>query len=174
MTPAAYLPIVKQAAGRLFARIQNTAAAKVVTLEDLVQEGAIAAHVAQGRLAGADDLRAWKYTHLRVRGAMVDFLRTVAWMPHSIRPDDRIELQDMQEGDDETIPSHEDVERCAMQRELIERAIECLPPRELEIVSMLAEGSSQIEIAAALCVHESRVSQILVRARRRMKVAGVV
>lgn len=168
--------MVKQVARKVFARVERTPVAKVVTYDDLVQEGAIAAHFAQDRIDPGSDDRAWKYLHLRVRGAMMDFMRRVAWAPQSVPNDRADELLDLSEEFAEQVPSAENLAQRIEDLDLIEQIMRRLTPREASAIEMLcADGMTLMEIGAAMGVSEARACQIVASARRRAKdLAGVV
>lgn len=77
-------PAVRRAASQLMARLPPS-----VDVNDLVQAGMIALFDAMGRFDPATDVQFETFAMQRVRGAMLDELRSYDWMPRSVRKSQR-------------------------------------------------------------------------------------
>lgn len=75
-----YLPLVKRIAGRLAISLPQH-----VEEDDLIGYGVFGLLDAMERFDGARGVKFETYASLRVRGAMIDGLRTMDWVPHSAR-----------------------------------------------------------------------------------------
>jgi RNA polymerase sigma factor for flagellar operon FliA len=75
-----YAPLVKYVAGRVASGMPNT-----VERADLVSEGTIGLMDAIDKFEPARGLRFQSYAVVRIRGAMIDFLRSTDWVPRSVR-----------------------------------------------------------------------------------------
>ncbi len=77
-------PAVRRAATQLMARLPPS-----VELDDLVQAGMIALFDSMSRYDAACDVQFETFAMQRVRGAMLDELRSSDWMPRSVRRSQR-------------------------------------------------------------------------------------
>lgn len=75
-----YAPIIKLMAGRLAIRMPPS-----VELDDLVQAGVIGLLEALDRFDASRNTQFKTYAEIRVRGAMLDYLRSLDWVPTSLR-----------------------------------------------------------------------------------------
>ncbi|MFQ5892797.1 MAG: FliA/WhiG family RNA polymerase sigma factor [Nitrospinota bacterium] len=75
-----YAPIIKQMAGRLAIRVPPS-----VEVDDLVQAGIIGLLEALERYDPRRYSHVKPYAEIRIRGAMLDYLRSLDWVPHSLR-----------------------------------------------------------------------------------------
>jgi RNA polymerase sigma factor for flagellar operon FliA len=75
-----YAPIIKLMAGRLAIRMPPS-----VEVDDLVQVGVIGFLEALERYDPKRNIQFKTYAEIRVRGAMLDYLRSLDWVPTSLR-----------------------------------------------------------------------------------------
>lgn len=75
-----YLPLVKRIAGRLAISLPNH-----VEEDDLIGYGVFGLLDALDRFDAARGVKFETYATLRIRGAIIDGLRTMDWVPHSAR-----------------------------------------------------------------------------------------
>jgi RNA polymerase sigma factor for flagellar operon FliA len=75
-----YAPIIKLMAGRLAVRMPPS-----VEVDDLVQVGVIGFLEALERYDPSRNIQFKTYAEIRVRGAMLDYLRSLDWVPTSLR-----------------------------------------------------------------------------------------
>ena len=75
-----YAPIIKLMAGRLALRMPPS-----VEVDDLVQVGVIGFLEALERYDPKRNIQFKTYAEIRVRGAMLDYLRSLDWVPTSLR-----------------------------------------------------------------------------------------
>lgn len=75
-----YLPLIKYVAGRLFGRLPSN-----VSLDDLVSSGILGLMDAAKKFDPAKNIQFKTYAELRIRGAMLDELRSQDWVPRSVR-----------------------------------------------------------------------------------------
>ena len=146
---AQHLPYVKRTARGLF----NVPAER----EDMEQAGceALCRCAAEYDAARSDSF--WAYAYRRVRGAMLDEARRWTGYGH-----DKKRRPDPAELDEERAAAVPD---CPFPLDVLT----CLPARERELCLALAAGEKPREVAARWHVTESRVSQLLARARERIQ-----
>ncbi|AET70269.1 RNA polymerase sigma factor, FliA/WhiG family [Desulfosporosinus orientis DSM 765] len=75
-----YLPLVKRIAGRLLISLPSH-----VDEDDIIGYGVFGLLDALERFEAARGLKFETYASIRIRGAMIDGLRTMDWVPHSAR-----------------------------------------------------------------------------------------
>ena len=78
-TVARYLPLVRYHAGRLLLGLPAH-----INKEDLVQAGVLGLLEALKRFDPARGVKFETYASLRIRGAMLDELRSLSWLPRSL------------------------------------------------------------------------------------------
>jgi RNA polymerase sigma factor for flagellar operon FliA len=174
---AEYLPLVERMATRMARKLPPS-----VLREDLVAAGAIGLMDASRRFDGERGAQFEWYARVRIRGAMVDELRTLDWLTRNERSKARAQaatgegealsvvgLEDLPE--QQRSPATRDsmgpagLTEKRMAREALSDAIAQLPEREGSIVSMhYVEGRAFKEIAQILGVSEPRISQLHARA----------
>lgn len=76
-----YLYLVKYIAGRLFVSYKNN----VIEYEDLVSYGIFGLIDAIDKFEYNRGIKFETYAHLRIRGAIIDYLRETDWIPRSVR-----------------------------------------------------------------------------------------
>ena len=179
---AEYTPLVRR-----LARINWRRCPPGVLLEDLVAAGMLGLWDAIRRKGDtAECFEA--YALVRVRGAILDELRTQHWLPRKARPNPSaapgegqgrprpvvLHFDDVTEG--ETLSylnatSYDETSVFAtFMRETLSEAVESLPDRERQIVSArYFRGLTQDALAAELSVSEPRISQLHGAAIRRLK-----
>ena len=74
------LPLVKRLAGRLAGRLPAH-----VDVQDLIQAGLLGLLDALDKFDRERGVRFWTYAEVRIRGAMLDSLRGLDWVPRSVR-----------------------------------------------------------------------------------------
>src|SRR5437868_4143931 len=132
-----YSPLVKYVAGRLGSGLPAH-----VDEQDLVSYGLLGLIGAIERFDPDRDVKFETYAIARIRGAIIDELRALDWVPRSVRSRARD----------------------------IERAIARLPEREKLVVTLYYyEELTLREIGEVLGVTESRVSQLHTKAVLRLK-----
>jgi len=77
---AAYTPLIKYIASRLLSRLPPQ-----ITLEDLVNSGILGLIDAIGKFDLNKKVQFKTYAEFRIRGAMLDELRALDWVPRSVR-----------------------------------------------------------------------------------------
>ncbi|NLM43549.1 MAG: sigma-70 family RNA polymerase sigma factor, partial [Clostridiales bacterium] len=75
-----YLYLVKYIAGRLYVNYNNT-----IEYEDLVSYGIFGLIDAIDKFEYSRGVKFETYAHLRIRGAIIDYLREIDWIPRSVR-----------------------------------------------------------------------------------------
>lgn len=75
-----YLPLIKYVAGRLSARLPSN-----VTMDDLVSSGILGLMDAAEKFDPTKNIQFKTYAEFRIRGSMLDELRSQDWIPRSIR-----------------------------------------------------------------------------------------
>jgi RNA polymerase sigma factor for flagellar operon FliA len=174
---AEYMPLVEKMATGMVRKLPPS-----VLREDLVAAGAMGLMDASRRFVGDRGAEFEWYARVRIRGAMVDELRSLDWLTRHERSKAR-EHAASGEGGGYSVVGIEDIPENLrnpatrdsmspagivekrMDREALGDAIARLPEREASIVSMhYVDGLSFKEIAAALRVSEPRISQLHARA----------
>ncbi len=82
-----YLPLIRYHADRLMRRTPDS-----IELDDLIDAGVVGLLDGVRRFDASRDVQLKTFISYRVRGAMIDYLRTFDWMPRSLR-DSSKELQ---------------------------------------------------------------------------------
>lgn len=220
-----YSPLVRRLAHQMIAKLPSN-----VEIDDLIQVGMIGLHDAMSRFDASQGVQFETFATQRIRGAMLDELRSTDWMSRGDRRHQRqieaavhklehrlgrapveseiaaemglklgeyqellskvrgtqlLYLEDMvggEEGDDDFLDRHTaEPEADPMgrlgdrrMREALVKAIEQLPEREQQMMSMYYEHDMNLkEIAAVFGVTESRVcqlhSQAIARLRAKMR-----
>jgi RNA polymerase sigma factor FliA len=172
-----YASLVKFVAGRLAAGLPRT-----VDTGDLVSAGVFGLMNAIDRFDPSQGAKFETYAIPRIRGAILDGLRALDWVPRSVRSRSR-SVQDhvaldttADEADTHLQPGRAMEEgelRTAMRAEISK-----LPEREQAILILYYDdGLTLSEIGEALGVTESRISQIHTKAvlqlRSRLAAAGM-
>jgi RNA polymerase sigma factor for flagellar operon FliA len=172
-----YLPLVERMATGMVRKLPPS-----VLREDLVAAGAIGLMDASRRFVGERGAEFEWYARVRIRGAMVDELRSLDWLTRNERSKARahaatgegvsfsvVGIEDIPENlrspatRESTSPAG--IVEKRMDREALGNAIGCLPAREASIVSMhYVDGLSFKEIAKSFGVSEPRISQLHTRA----------
>lgn len=169
MTPetcAALGPRIAWQAGALARRSHRLAT--VVSREDLVQEGYLAALCAAPRFDNSRGARLSTFLSQRIGGGMMDALRRADLVPRTAQEQYRAlgvpPAVRMPAGTGGVTPA--DADRLLLVAELLER----LPPRERGIVKAIYWGGrSARELAVALGVSAGRISQLHHRALARLR-----
>jgi RNA polymerase sigma factor FliA len=172
---AEYLPLVERMATRMVRKLPPS-----VLREDLVAAGAIGLMDASRRFDGERGAQFEWYARVRIRGAMIDELRTLDWLTRHERSkanaatgegdvisvvglEDLTEQQRSPATRESMSPAGLTEKR--MTRQALSDAIARLPEREASIVSMhYVDGRPFKEIAQLLGVSEPRISQLHTRA----------
>src|SRR5579862_8955883 len=182
-----YMPLVHQVVARMLRKLPPN-----VLRDDLVGAGAFGLIDALRKSVDRGPAFEW-YARIRIRGAVVDELRTQDWLTRRARTrvtraqaagecggaavvgfEDLPETQAQSFVDESIATPHEQVER-RMDRVALERAVALLPEREGHIVAWhYFDGVPFKVIAVRLGVSEPRVSQLHARAMGRLKVALAV
>lgn len=177
-----YMPLVHQVVGRVLRKLPPN-----VLRDDLVAAGAFGLIDALRKSVDRGPAFDW-YARIRIRGAVVDELRSQDWLTRRARTraskaqaqgegcgasvvgfDDLPESQAQAFVDDSIASPQEQVEQ-RMDRDALERAVGLLPEREANIVGWhYFEGMPFKTIAARLGVSEPRVSQLHARAMGRLR-----
>jgi RNA polymerase sigma factor for flagellar operon FliA len=177
-----YLHLVKYVAGRISIHLPSN-----VDLNDLINDGVFGLLDAIEKYDGSRSVKFETYAVTRINGAILDALRSLDWVPRTIRQrarelerasvarvratallsleevlphrsGDGVPLADTLADDDSDVAF--DLERDEQRAELV-RAVESLPPQEQTVITLYYfKGQRLREIKAALGVSESRVSQI--------------
>jgi RNA polymerase sigma factor for flagellar operon FliA len=179
-----YMPLVHQVVARMLRKLPPN-----VLRDDLVGAGAFGLIDALRKSVDHGPAFEW-YARIRIRGAVVDELRTQDWLTRRARTrvtraqalgecsgaavvgfDDLPAAQAQNFVDESAATPHEQVER-RMDRVALERAVGLLPEREANIVAWhYFDGVPFKIIAGRLGVSEPRVSQLHARAMGRLKVS---
>ena len=175
---APYMSLVHEEVGRIMRRLPPN-----VQKDDLVAAGSrgLMDALAKNALAERGAQFEW-YARIRIRGAVLDELRSEDWLSRSARAEvnERAEVdqrstnivigfEDMPEHA-RLIPVSEDESPLALaerhsQRLALESAVAELPPREAQIIEMhYFQGVQLKEIAVMMKVSEPRISQLHSRA----------
>ena len=174
-----YAHIVKYVAGRL-----EIYTGQHFEFDDLVSYGIFGLIDAIEKFDITKGVKFESYASLRIRGAIIDSLRDLDWVPRSLRrksKEDGSELQSMVSLDDfldqnmefvaasaDGVPE-EHIDKQELRNMLIE-AIESLSERDRLIITLhYFEELTLREISKTMKVSESRVSQIHTRALSRMQ-----
>jgi RNA polymerase sigma factor for flagellar operon FliA len=177
-----YMPLVHQVVGRLLRKLPPN-----VLRDDLAAAGAFGLIDALRKSVDRGPAFDW-YARIRIRGAVVDELRSQDWLTRRARTrvakaqahgeargatvvgfDDLPESQ-AQAFADESVASPQDQVEQRMNRAALEQAVRLLPEREANIVMWhYFEGVAFKAIAARLGVSEPRVSQLHSRAMGRLR-----
>ena len=75
-----YLPLVRRVALHVASRLPSQ-----VELSDLTQAGFLGLLDAAAKFDVSKGVRFWTYAELRIRGAILDSLRALDWLPRSVR-----------------------------------------------------------------------------------------
>jgi RNA polymerase sigma factor for flagellar operon FliA len=75
-----YMPFVRKIAYDLVKSLPPS-----VSVEDLIQEGALGLIGAVERFDPQRNVKLSTYVMSRIKGAMLDYLRTIDWMPRTLR-----------------------------------------------------------------------------------------
>jgi RNA polymerase sigma factor for flagellar operon FliA len=181
---ALYMPLVHQVVGRVLRKLPPN-----VLRDDLVAAGSFGLIDALRKSVDRGPAFDW-YARIRIRGAVVDELRSQDWLTRRARTraaraqaqgdaigasvvgfDDLPESQAHAFADESVASPQQQVEQ-RMDRAALERAVALLPEREANIVTWhYFEGVPFKSIAARLGVSEPRVSQLHARAMGRLRVA---
>jgi RNA polymerase sigma factor for flagellar operon FliA len=172
-----YLPLVERMATRMVRHLPPS-----VLREDLVAAGAMGLLDASRRFVGERGAQFEWYARVRIRGAMIDELRTLDWLTRHERSKARahavsgegdalsvVGLEDLPE-QQRSPPTRESMSPAGltekrMDRQALSDAIARLPEREASIVSMhYVDGRPFKEIAEILQLSEPRISQLHTRA----------
>ncbi len=178
-----YLPLVRRIAFRMHRKLPRS-----VLLEDVVAAGTIGLMDALRRFEGDRGPQFEWYARVRIRGAILDELRSLDWLSRRQRAEVRsnvesgagsgavlIGFEDLPEqlrtpaDNDQLSPA--DFAEQKSERAALEHAVRSLPTREAEIVSMhYFEGHAFKDIATTMKVSEPRISQLHSRAVKMLRV----
>ena len=173
-----YAPLVKAVAGRLSMYLGYN-----VDYEDLVSYGIFGLIDAIDKFDCLKEVKFETYASLRIRGAILDQIRKMDWIPRTIRQrqkkiDAVIKEVEQTTGRSATDSRHmtarfdgpeESVEKEELTKVLGE-ALELLTEKEKKVVTLYYyEDLTLKEISNILEVSESRVSQLHTRALQKMK-----
>jgi RNA polymerase sigma factor for flagellar operon FliA len=177
-----YLPLVHQVVGRVLRKLPPN-----VLRDDLVAAGSFGLIDALRKSADRGPAFDW-YARIRIRGAVVDELRSQDWLTRRARTRvtkaqaqgessgaSVVGFDDLPESQahafvDESVASPQDQVERRMDRVALERAVTLLPEREANIVAWhYFEGVAFKAIASRLGVSEPRVSQLHARAMGRLR-----
>lgn len=174
-----YAHIVKYVAGRLKIYLNHN-----MDFDDLVSCGIFGLIDAVEKFDMSKGVKFESYASLRIRGAIIDGLRDLDWVPRSVRRksknDENTELQsmvslddflaqnmDFAASDDGTPENH--IDKIELRNILIE-AIENLSERDRLVITLhYFEELTLRELSKTLEISESRVSQIHTRALSKMQ-----
>src|SRR6187200_3005064 len=169
-----YAPLVKFVAGRLGSSLPSH-----VDEQDLVSYGLLGLIGAIERFDPDREIKFETYAIARIKGAIIDELRSLDWVPRSVRARAReieraiVELERSLMRAPTDDPAGADPEFSLEQTELNEalaEAIARLPEREKLVVTLYYyEELTLREIGEVLGVTESRVSQLHTKAILRLK-----
>ena len=163
-----YLPLVRQEVARMVRRVPSH-----VQREDLVSAANFGLYDALRKYAHVLDDRFERYARIRIRGAILDELRTLDWLSRSARAEatergetaTMVDIDDVPLGDMGTQPdrSHDRQAMAAL-------ITSTLPEREATIVVMYYyEEASFKDLALLFHVSEARISQLHSQAMRRLR-----
>ena len=183
-----YAPLVKMVAGRLSMYLGYN-----VEYEDLVSYGIFGLIDAIDKFDALKDVKFETYASLRIRGAILDQIRKMDWIPRTIRQKQKkidtaireitnvISLNEFLEQGSE-IPNDNNFNRKAqfdepeavIERDELKRilagALELLTEKERKVIVLYYyEDLTLKEISSILEVSESRTSQLHTRALQKMK-----
>jgi RNA polymerase sigma factor for flagellar operon FliA len=176
-----YLPLVRQIAIRMHRKLPRS-----VLIEDVVAAGTIGLMDALRRFEGERGAQFEWYARVRVRGAILDELRSLDWLSRRQRAEVRARVEsgggavvvlgfdDLPEhlrtvaDNDQSSPA--DLAEQSSDRAALKDAVEHLPAREARIVSMhYFEGHAFKDIAVEFGVSEPRISQLHARAVKMLR-----
>ena len=156
-----YVPLVRHEALRLQVRLPAS-----VELDDLLQAGGIGLLNAVERYDALQGTAFTTYAVQRIRGAMLDELRSRDWVPRSVRRNAREVAQAIGQLEQEPLQQLLD----SNLRQRVMEAIETLPEREKLVLTLYYQEELNLkEIGAVLEVGESRVSQLHSQAIKRLR-----
>jgi RNA polymerase sigma factor for flagellar operon FliA len=191
-----HMPLVKRLAHHMKAKLPPS-----VEVDDLIQAGMIGLFDAISRYEETHGAQFETYAVLRIRGAMLDELRSSDWLPRSTRqnmrkiesamsslqqklgrpPTEAVYYEDFKGEDDDGSfldrysVDDEDPLRALLDtdfRQAVINAIDNLPPREKILMGLYYEEELNLkEIGAVMGVSESRVSQLHTQAVARLRAA---
>jgi RNA polymerase sigma factor for flagellar operon FliA len=167
---AAYMPVVESVVMRFVRRVPVC-----VLREDLIAAGTFGLIDAFRRNTGKRDAAFDWYARVRIRGAILDELRTQDWLSRRARVHVRLATKDKdlgativpfgEEHEQGDALTPEDLLELRHEQEALACAIENLPERERRIVRMhYFEGVQLQAIAKELGVSKPRLSQLHTRA----------
>ncbi len=177
-----YLPLVRQIAIRMHRKLPRS-----ILIEDVIAAGTIGLMDALRRFEGERGAQFEWYARVRVRGAILDELRSLDWLSRRQRAEVRARVESgaggavvvlgfddlpehlrMVADNDQSSPA--DLAEQSSDRAALKNAVAHLPAREARIVSMhYFEGHAFKDIAAALGVSEPRISQLHSRAVKMLR-----
>jgi len=179
-----HMPLVRQVVARFLRRLPAN-----VLRDDLVAAGVFGLIDSLRKNAGDDGPTFESYARIRIRGAILDELRTQDWLPRRARwaasrndgtseetPVSVVGIDDLAPSermlnfiDDSEDDAPTQIER-GQERQRMDVAIEQLPARERTIVRMhYFQGARFKDIGQLLGVSEPRVSQLHTRAMSQLK-----
>src|SRR5215203_5946826 len=165
----AYSPLVKFVAGRTGARLPSH-----VDQADLISYGMIGLIEAMERFEPRRQIRFETFAMQRIRGAIIDELRSLDWVPRSVRSRARDIEAANSKLEHESAPDPQAALDTSEVKDRLAEAIQDLPERETLVVALYYfENLTLREIGEVLGVTESRVSQLhskaVLRLRSRLK-----
>ena len=153
-----HLPAVRRQALALQVKLPSG-----IDLDDLIQAGTVGLLDALQRFDANAGASFSTFASQRIRGAMIDELRTRDWLPRSVRRNARAVDQCVHR-------LEQKLGRPAEQREQLTAAIETLPEREKLLLALYYQEELNLkEIGAVLGVTESRVCQLHSQAVSRLR-----
>lgn len=179
-----HMPLVRQVVARFLRRLPAN-----VLRDDLVAAGVFGLVDSLRKNGGDHGATFESYARIRIRGAILDELRTQDWLPRRARwaalgkrpatddvPVSVVGIEDLGPGertasfvDEQGKDPSEQLEDCQENEQLAD-AIDKLPPRERTIVRMhYFQGARFKDIGEVLGVSEPRVSQLHSRAMGQLK-----
>jgi RNA polymerase sigma factor for flagellar operon FliA len=181
-SPAAlesYLPLVHRVAKKIARRVPHT-----VSLDELVSAGTLGLIDALRRFDAARAERFVAYAEIRIRGAILDELRSMDWLSRADRGRVRrgeasaisgmISVEDAAVDGIEAFASDQDTVEAPLERrqraQRLGQAIAGLPQKEQQILSLYyVEELTLKEIGGIFGVTESRVCQLHAQAVARLR-----
>jgi RNA polymerase sigma factor for flagellar operon FliA len=179
---ASFMPLVRKEVARMMSRVPPN-----ILRDDLVAAGSSGLCDALRRSPGRGPAFAW-YARVRIRGAVVDELRSQDWLNRGARARATRACEEGSTGSrtvvgfddlppsqaeglvDAAAPSPFDLVERRTERAMLDRAVALLPEREAGIIaSHYFDDVSLKIIAGRLGVSEPRVSQLHARAIGRLK-----